>query len=92
MSPAAAFPLSMADEGARLRIVALRGGAGLDQRMTEMGINVGSELTVRQRQGGGVVVSRGETRYALGAGMAHKVMVEIVVREQPIDPQRPASR
>jgi len=79
MSPAAAFPLSMADEGARLRVVALRGGGGLSQRLTEMGLNVGSELAVRQRQaGGGLVVSRGETRYALGAGMAHQVMVERV--------------
>lgn len=66
----------MAGEGTRLRVVALRGGGGLNRRMSEMGLNVGSELTVRQRQGSGVVISRGETRYALGAGMAHKVMVE----------------
>ena len=77
VSPAP-FPLGMATEGARVRIVALRGGAGLDKRMTEMGLNVGGELTVRQRQGGGLVVSRGETRFALGGGMAHKVMVERV--------------
>jgi ferrous iron transport protein A len=67
----------MASEGARVRVVALRGGAKLDKRMTEMGMNVGSELTIRQRQGGGgLVVSRGQTRFALGGGMAHKVMVE----------------
>lgn len=72
-----AFPLSMADTGVRVRIVALRGGAGLDKRMTEMGLNVGGELTVRQRQSGGsLVVLRGETRFALGGGMAHKIMVE----------------
>jgi ferrous iron transport protein A len=66
----------MAEEGERVRIVALRGGAGLDRRMTEMGLNAGSELVVRQHQaGGGLVVSRGETRFALGGGMAHKVMV-----------------
>ena len=69
------FPLMMADEGARVRVVALKGGAGLDRRMTEMGLNVGAELVVRQREGGGVVVMRGETRYALGCGMAHKIMV-----------------
>lgn len=75
----ASFPLSMADEGARLRVVALRGGDNLSRRMTEMGLNVGSELVVRQRQGGGgLVVSRGEMRFALGGGMAHKVMVEKV--------------
>lgn len=75
---AAAFPLSMADEGARVRVVALRGGETLVRRVTEMGLNLGSELTVRQRQGGGVVVARGETRFALGGGMAQKVMVEQV--------------
>ena len=36
------FPLMMADEGARVRVVALRGGGGLDRRMTEMGLNVGA--------------------------------------------------
>ncbi len=73
--PPASFPLMMADEGARVRVVALQGGAGLDKRMTEMGLNVGAELVVRQRQGGGVVVMRGETRFALGGGMAHRIMV-----------------
>lgn len=65
----------MANEGARVRVVALMGGAGLDKRMTEMGLNIGAELVVRQRQGGGLVVMRGETRFALGGGMAHKIMV-----------------
>jgi len=69
------YPLMMADEGARVRVVVLMGGAGLEKRMTEMGLNVGAELVVRQRQGGGLVVMRGETRFALGGGMAHKIMV-----------------
>lgn len=70
------FPLSMAEEGSAVRVVALRGGHGLDRRMTDMGLNVGCELTVRQRQGSGVVVTRGDARYALGHGLAHKVLVE----------------
>jgi ferrous iron transport protein A len=65
----------MADEGARVRVVGLAGGNGLERRMTEMGLNVGAELVVRQRQGGGLVVMRGATRFALGGGMAHKIMV-----------------
>ena len=44
--------------------------------MTEMGLNVGAELLVCQRQGGGLVVMRGETRFALGGGIAHKIMVK----------------
>ncbi len=74
MTPAA-YPLMMADEGARVRVVGLMGGNGVERRMTEMGLNVGAELVVRQRQGGGLVVIRGETRFALGGGMAHKIMV-----------------
>lgn len=76
-----AHPLMMANEGARVRVVALTGGNGLDKRMTQMGINVGAELTVLLRQGGGLVVQRGETRFALGGGMAHKVMVSPVESE-----------
>ena len=78
---ASCYPLMMADEGLRVRVVALKGGAGLDRRMTEMGLNVGAELIVRQRQGGGLVIMRGETRFALGGGMAHKIMVAPV---QPV--------
>ncbi len=69
------FPLAMADEGMAVRIVALRAGRGVDLRLTELGFNVGSELLVVQRQGGGLVVVRGETRIAIGGGMATKVMV-----------------
>ena len=75
MSRPASFPLSMADEGRHVLVVGLKGGSGLDRRMTEMGLKVGARLVVRQREGGGVVVMRGETRFALGGGMAHKIMV-----------------
>ncbi|MGB0128848.1 MAG: FeoA family protein [Rhodocyclaceae bacterium] len=75
MTTGSSFPLSMAEEGSRVRVVALLGGAGLDKRLTEMGLNPGSELNVRQRRGGGMVVSRGETRLGLGFGMAHKILV-----------------
>lgn len=79
-APYAPFPLAMAQEGERLRIHLLRGGKGLEMRLTALGLNVGSELTVSQREGGGLVVLRGETRIALGAGMAQKIMV---VRPHP---------
>ena len=53
MTHPASFPLSMADEGRHVLVVALKGGAGLDRRMTEMGLNVGAKLVVRQREGAG---------------------------------------
>jgi ferrous iron transport protein A len=70
------FPLAMADQGAQIRIVTLRAGRELDRRLRDMGLNPGVELKVQQRQpGGALVVMRGETRLALGGGMAHKIMV-----------------
>ncbi len=72
----AAFPLAQAQEGERVRVTLLRGGKGLDMRLTTLGLNVGSELTVSQRCGGNLVVLRGETRLALGFGMSQKIMVE----------------
>ncbi|AKH20147.1 FeoA family protein [Sedimenticola thiotaurini] len=70
------FPLAQAQEGERVRILRLRGGKGLDMRLTTLGLNVGSELTVSQRCGGNIVVLRGETRLALGFGMSQKIVVE----------------
>jgi ferrous iron transport protein A len=70
----------MTQEGECVRIHLLRGGKGLEMRLTTLGLNVGSELPVSQREGGSLVVLRGETRIALGAGMAHKIMV---VRQHP---------
>ena len=69
-----AFPLSMAAPGASVRVAALR-GSGMDRRMTEMGLNVGAEIRVVLHQGAGLVVQRGESRYALAAGLAHRVLV-----------------
>jgi len=71
----APFPLAMAQEGERVKIFLLRGGKGLETRLSDMGLNVGSEIVVSQHQGGNLVVIRGETRLALGAGIAQKIMV-----------------
>lgn len=70
-----AFPLAMASEGEPVRVVSILGGSSMALRVAELGLNVGSELVVRQRQGSGLVVGRGETRFALGGGMAHKILV-----------------
>ena len=69
------FPLSMADEGAKVRIHTLRAGRALALRLTELGLNVGCEIRVIQRQGGGLLVARGEGRIAIGGGMAAKILV-----------------
>lgn len=73
------FPLLMAGEGERVRIQSLQGVKSLILRLTDMGLNQGAELLVVQRQGGGLVVARGETRLALGGGMAAKILVTAVL-------------
>lgn len=70
----------MSEEGAYLRVVSLNGGMNFKRRMVEMGIHKNVELIVRQRQGSGIVVTMGETRLALGGGLAHKILVVPVRR------------
>lgn len=72
----APFPLAMAQEGDKALIFTLRGGKNLEMRLTSLGLNVGSEVTVLQKQGGGLVVIRGETRLAIDFGMAQKIIVK----------------
>lgn len=72
-----AFPLAMAAEGERVRVVAVHGGNGFHRRLADMGLYVGCEICVRRLHGpGGLVVARGETRLALGEGLAHKIWVQ----------------
>jgi ferrous iron transport protein A len=69
------FALGLAAEGQPVRIVSLRAGRNLDRRLTDLGLNIGSEISVVQRQGGGLIVARDATRVAVGAGMAMKILV-----------------
>ncbi len=69
------YPLALAERGERVRITRLLGGRGMVLRLTELGLNVGCEVRIAHRQGGQLVVARGDTRLALGAGIAHKVLV-----------------
>ncbi len=70
-----ALPLALASEGERVRISLLHGGKGLKERLTSLGLNIGCELEVVQHLGHNIVVRRGESRIALGGGMATKVLV-----------------
>ncbi|MCD8516077.1 MAG: ferrous iron transport protein A [Burkholderiaceae bacterium] len=72
------LPLSMAQTGSRLRIAAIAGGHSLVRKITEMGLKTGTEIEIRQQERGSVVVCRGQTRFAIGVGMAHRIMVEII--------------
>lgn len=70
------IPLSMTLPGRRVRIVSLRGGRGMQERLISMGFGPGSEIEViRSGAPGPFIVSIGEARMAIGEGMAQKIMV-----------------
>ncbi len=70
------FPLSLASDGEWLRVTTVVGGKNMLKRLFAMGITDGSELEVIHRQtDSGIVIRYGETRWAIGHGMAHKIRV-----------------
>ncbi len=84
-------PLSELLPGCRCRIAEIRGGRQLTHRLRGLGLRVGSEVEMLHRRGSGVVLSVGETRVALGGGVAEKLFVEPLespgVDETPRIPQ-----
>ncbi len=62
--------------GTWVRITAMRGGRDMARRLLGLGLRVGSEVEILHRRNGGVVVSTGENRIALGAGVAERVLAE----------------
>jgi Fur family ferric uptake transcriptional regulator len=70
------MPLIMASPGERVHIVGFRGGRGMERRLTNMGLKRGAEVEVIKSSGPGpLIVAWKETRIALGAGMAKKILV-----------------
>jgi ferrous iron transport protein A len=68
-----------------VRVVALLGGRELQRRLLALGLRLGSVVTVVQHRGRGLVVSQGETRIALGGGVAEKIRVERLADAAPED-------
>jgi ferrous iron transport protein A len=66
--------LTALDIGTRARIAAIDGGGKLTRRLMGLGLRVGSEISVLQRRGRGVVVSSAGTRVALGGSIASRVI------------------
>lgn len=76
MTGANVFPLTLAAEGERVKVVALRTGRHATERLRGMGLAVNSVLEVIARQpGGAMLIGHGPTRLALGAGMASRIAV-----------------
>ena len=73
---ASGFPLALASEGETVRILSVRRGRNIQERLLSMGIQVNDIIKVMHRQAqGSVLIAKGANHYALGGGMAHKIQV-----------------
>ncbi|WP_169583596.1 FeoA family protein [Rhodobacter capsulatus] len=70
------LPLALAAPGALFQVARLAGCADFQHRMVAMGLGPGRRLQVTQNGGGQMVIALGETRIALGRGMAQKILVQ----------------
>jgi ferrous iron transport protein A len=75
-SPISLFHMPVGTMG---KIVQIDGGYGMSQRLDAMGIRVGSKIQklTGQLMRGPVMLRVGNTRVAIGFGMARRIWVEI---------------
>ena len=70
------FPLSMAETGRSLRILRILGGPGLQRRLSAMGLAPGIPVEVANNdRGGPLVIKVLGSRFMIGRGMAHHILV-----------------
>ena len=68
-------PLRTLPVGGHALIARIDGGRKLARRLLGLGLRVGSEIAVLHHRGRGVVLASGDTRVALGGGIADKLLV-----------------
>lgn len=70
------LPLPLVPQGQHVRVVEIDAGRQANHRLTEMGITRGTEVAILQDNGGALLLAIGDTRLALGRGLAHKIRVQ----------------
>jgi ferrous iron transport protein A len=73
------MPLSMTQPGETVKLVALRGGHQMRKRLADLGLTL--DMPLRLVQGddhGPLIVAIKDTRLAIGRGMAHLIIVELI--------------
>jgi len=70
-------PLSKVPAGTTVRVARLTGGRGMVARLTNMGLNAGSEITVMRNDPAGPLIVRCKgSRLALGRGVLDRIFTE----------------
>ncbi|WP_129598219.1 FeoA family protein [Methanohalophilus profundi] len=77
------IPLSMFPSGQACQICDVCAGKGLKRRLVEMGLTPESIIQPLGCNRGSLLISVNGSRYALGRGMANKIMVQPVYEEVP---------
>jgi ferrous iron transport protein A len=69
----------MVNPGEEVEMTGIRGGQGVQKRLSDLGLLPGTAMRVVQGgvDGPMIVAVRGDTRIALGRGVAQKVMVRM---------------
>lgn len=76
------MPLSMASQDEDVRLIEIRGGKQLRQRLADMGLTLGITVRVMAANAKGpLIIDVKDTRLAIGRRMAHKILVELA--DQP---------
>ncbi len=70
------FNLSDAKIGDRVRVVEIDGGRKVTNRLMELGIMEGVIIDIANSGGGPLIITVGNSRFALGQGIARKIKVE----------------
>jgi Fe2+ transport system protein FeoA len=68
--------------GKRVKLAEIKAGHHLTHRLAELGLTPGVELEVMQDQGGPLLLAIRDSRLALGRGMANKIFVETIRKEE----------
>ncbi len=78
-----AVPLSMMKPGQRLRVMGIAAGRCANRRLSDLGLIPDTEIEIVQKQGNGpLILAVRDTRIAIGHGVAHKVLVQLVTQQQ----------
>jgi ferrous iron transport protein A len=77
MMPGDILPITMVADKKDVIVVSIEGGWGFRKKLTDMGLKEGMKVKILQsHRPGPCVVLSGNTRLALGYGMAHKILVK----------------
>lgn len=69
-------PLTRIKAGMTAMVKEVRGGKNVRNRLMEMGIIEGTPIRVMANSGGPLIVQVGNSRFAMGHGMAQKIIVD----------------